>query len=141
MHEALIGAGFLIIYLLRFYKSQYLNNSCIGKSNASGNIRLVAAVYLPESFPPRSDTFVSIAQFEANLDELIEFGKQDSIDIDNEAKLREAELGTSNLAITLGASLDLKVRHTNYFELLIYQAIDSLNKLRPSPPHFKYNII
>ncbi len=71
MPEALlcvIGCGFLIIYLLRCYKDQLFNSSGLGKN---GNIRLMAAIFLPASFPSKSLTNVSMADYSADFDELI----------------------------------------------------------------------
>jgi hypothetical protein len=140
IEEAHVACGYLLIYLLRFYKDLLFNIDGIGGSNSTGNIRITAAVFLPGSFPKKSEKNVSMADYEANFDELVALGKDDSEIIYSETIQREQQINTNDFKITVGSSLDVKIRNVQYSDYRVYQEDEGLKMLKKTPSHFKPDV-
>jgi hypothetical protein len=134
--ETMIGFGFLLIYLLRVYKDQCLNNSGISQSTSTGNIRMFASIFAKKNFPKRNEFFASISNYTASFDELDEYGKNDANDIYEAVIKFEQESGRKDFFVTEGATLDHELRKSNYEDMMIYQDIGTSHKLKCTPAHF-----
>jgi hypothetical protein len=78
-----------------------------------------------------------MADYEANFDELIELGKDDSEIIYSETTQREQQLKSKDFKITVGSSLDVKIRNVQYSDYRVYQEDEGLRMLKKTPSHFK----
>jgi hypothetical protein len=134
--EAIVGGSFLMLYMLKCYKELLVNTCGLGRNSIFGNIRLVAAIFEPGNFPPKSKVYTSIADYSADFDILMALGEDDAEVVSTNVGIREEELNTDDFFVTFGASFDIGIRDSQYSDLTVYQHDSGLQKLQPTPSNF-----